>query len=253
MPDMPEETDANDEPLLTASKKLAWRSTEARVSVPRLPEAAILTHQRFLLPRRLPWRRDPAAGLFSFESRSIAGGAVTLACVRGVGAPATAVAIEELGAAGVRRLIAVDIGGSIVAGLSSGAALLVEDARACDGTSPHYTADRRVSPDDALTQRLGERLQAEGIAFSPGAVLSTDAVYRETPSMLEGARDQGVVAVDMETACVLAVAGATGIEAAAMLVVADELHNGWRPPADMVVVHSQLRRLLGAAAACLLP
>jgi uridine phosphorylase len=253
MPDMPEEKDARDEPLLTASKLLTWRSTRAGITLPRLPEAAVLTHQRSLLPRRLFWRRDPIAGLFSFDSRSIAGGAVTLACVRGVGAPATAGAIEELAATGVRRLIAVDIGGSIVPGLSSGAALLVDGALACDGTSPHYTADRRVRPDNALTQRLSERLQAAGIAFSTGAVVSTDAVYRETPSMLESARDQGAIAVDMETACVFAVAAATGIEAAAVLVMADELHDGWRPPADITVVQSQLRRLLDVATTCSLP
>jgi purine-nucleoside phosphorylase len=110
-----------------------------------------------------------------------------------------------------------------------------------------------VRPDNALTQRLSERLQAAGIAFSTGAVVSTVAVYRETPSMLESARDQGAIAVDMETACVFAVAAATGIEAAAALVMADELHDGWRPPADMTMVQSQHRRLLDLATTCLLP
>jgi purine-nucleoside phosphorylase len=113
-----------------------------------------------------------------------------------------------------------------------------------------------VLPDYALTQRLSERLQAAGIAFSTfstGAVVSTDAVYRETPSMLESARDQGAIAVDMETACVLAVAAATGIEAAAVLVMADDLHDAWRPPADITVVQAQLRHLLDAVAACLVP
>jgi uridine phosphorylase len=161
--------------------------------------------------------------------------------------------VEELAAAGVRRLIAVDIGGSIDARVTSGAIVLVEGALACDGTSPHYTPERQVRPSPALSQRLSERLTADGLAFTSASVLSTDAVFRETPSMLEDARRQGAVVVDMETACVLAVAASLGIEAAAVLVAADELHDAWHPPAGLRRVQAQLRRLLETAAACLLP
>jgi uridine phosphorylase len=245
---------AHDEPLLTAANMLAWRHAQANAPITRLPEAAILTHQRFLLPRRrLPWRRDPSSHAFSFDTRPLAHGAIILAGVRGVGAPATAIAIEELAAAGVRRLVALGIGGSIDTAVRSGEVVVVDRAIACDGTSPHYAAEPVVRPNEALTKRLGERLTAHGIPFTTAAAWSTDAVYRETPSQLDGARRQGAVIADMETACVFAVAAALGIEAAVVLVAADELQDLWRPPADMSLVQARLRGLLEAATACLLP
>jgi uridine phosphorylase len=250
---MPEETEAHAEPLLTAGKLLAWRSAQAKLPPPRLTDAAVLTHQGILLPRRSPWQRAGATRLFSFDARPIGGGTVTLASVRGVGAPATAVAVEELAAAGVRQLIALDVCGSIDASLMSGNVLLVDQAIACDGTSPHYTAKPHIHPNDRLTRRLGGRLATAGVPFRSGAVLSTDAVYRETPAMLGDALRQGAVAIDMETACVLAVAEVVGIEAAVVLVAVDELHEGWRPPADMGRVHARLRHLLDEAVACLQP
>ena len=244
---------AHDEPMLTAARMLEWRRAATNAPLPRLPEAAILTHQRFLLPRRLPWRRDPVWRYFSFDARPLAGGAVTLAAVRGVGAPATAIAIEELVAAGVHRLVAIDIAGSIDAGVRSGDAVLVESALACDGTSRHYAGERVVRASEALTRRLGGRLTADAIAFAAGGAWSTDAVYRETPAQLDQARRRGAVVADMETACVFAVAASLGIEAAAVLVAADELRDAWHPPADMQLVRNRLRTLLEAATACLLP
>jgi hypothetical protein len=56
----------------------------------------------------------------------------------------------------------------------------------------------------------------------------------------------------METGCVFAVAAALGIEAAAMLVAADELSDGWRPPGDMKGIEATVRRVFDAASACLL-
>ena len=238
--------------MLTAANVIAWRQGQAAPS-PRLPSAAIVTHQGYLFLRRGPWERRSGDRRFSFDRRSLAKGAVTLAGVRGVGAPATAIAIEELAVAGVRRLVAVDIAGSLVAGVRSGGIVLIESAIACDGTSPHYSRDRLVRGDEGLIHRLRQRLTAEGIAFSSGTVWSTDAVYRETPSKLDEAREQGAILADMETACVFAVAGALGIEAAALLVAADELHGGWRPPAEMRGVRANVHRALGAATACLQP
>jgi hypothetical protein len=57
--------------------------------------------------------------------------------------------------------------------------------------------------------------------------------------------------VDLETAAVLAVSTAAGIEAAVVLVAADELHEGWRPPADLRPIRERLRHLIRIATACL--
>ena len=247
---MPEDTDGPDQPMLTAAKLLAWRHGTAG-EVPQLPQAAVLTHQRFLLPRRMPWRRNPSLPGFSFDAHRLAGGAVILAGVRGVGAPATAIAVEELAASGVRRIIAVDVAGGIDATLPSGSTVLIESAIACDGTSPHYAGEQIIQAHEDLTVHLRERLANDGLTFVSGMVFSTDAVYRETPSMLERARRQGASLIDMETAAVFAVATSLGIEAAAVLVAADSVHDAWQPPENMSAIRVELRRLLQSATACL--
>ena len=136
---LPNEGPAQEEPLLTAARLLAWRRQGLKASPAPLPEAAILTHQGVLTPNRRPWRKASFAGLFSFEAHTLAGGALTLAALRSVGAPATAIAIEELATSGVRRLIAVDIGASIDPSVRTGDVMLLDAALVADGTSPHYT------------------------------------------------------------------------------------------------------------------
>jgi uridine phosphorylase len=192
---------------------------------------------------------------FSFAVQLVpaSDGKIVLAGCRSVGAPATAVAIEEMAVAGVEKLVAIDVAGSLSPDLRSGDVLLVERALAGDGTSPHYTSEAVVNSGESLTDSLGDLLTQNGIAYSRGCVWSTDAVYREAPSSVQAARDQGAVAVDMETAAVLAVASAMDIEASVLLVIADELSEGWRPPADMSRVHAQLRRLREAVAGWQMP
>jgi uridine phosphorylase len=241
--------------LLAAADVIAWRYRNANAPVPRLPGGAILTHQSILLGRRRPWSRDRSLDLLSFDTRLIGteSGSLVLAACRGVGAPATAVTIEELAALGVTRLVTIDIAGSLDPALHSGDVVLVDSAIAGDGTSPHYTSETRVHPEAALTDALATTLTAAGVSFTRGTAWSTDAVYRETASEVQAARNEGALLADMETASVLAVAGSLGVAAAAVLVVADELSGGWRPPSDSGLIQAQLKKLLLVAQAALTP
>jgi uridine phosphorylase len=251
MPRMLDEGHTGDEPLLTAERVLAWRAARSKRPRAELPEAALLSHQTLLLTQRRPWQRRRGIEGFSFDAEPL-GDQLTLAIVRGVGAPATAVAIEELAASGVRKLVAIDVGGSIDQGVRSGSLVLLNGAIAGDGTSPHYTPDHIVEADEELTRHLGEHLGKDGVAFTSGRAWSTDAVYRERPSQLEAARREGALIADMESACVLAVASALGMAAAVVLVAADELHDEWQSPADMALIQASLGSALAIAPTCLL-
>ena len=239
--------------LLTAAAMLDWR--RRRGSLPALPhlDGVLLTHQpglvRALTPR---WRRRSLRGL-STELRLLPGEqALAVTSDLHVGAPAMAILVEELAALGVRRLVAVDIAGSIDSALTSGSLLLASTAYAGDGTSPHYAPGAAViSANDALIQPLAVTLTQAQLNLTSGRVWSTDAPFRETQSQIEAARDQDAVAVDMETAALYASAGALGVEAAAVLVIADELSAGWSPPADMRAVEATLQRVARAALRCL--
>jgi uridine phosphorylase len=163
----------------------------------------------------------------------------------------TAVTIEELAVLGVRRLVALDLAGSIDPAVASNSVVLVEGAICADGTSMHYCSEAVMPPSARLVAALKEALRNHGVGFSRGIVWSTDAVYRETPSLIATHRSKGAIVVDMETAAVLTVSAALGIEAAAVLVVADEIGDEWRPPRDMRAVQSHLRRLVPIVVACL--
>jgi purine-nucleoside phosphorylase len=61
-----------------------------------------------------------------------------------------------------------------------------------------------------------------------GSVWSTDGIYRETRGKFQRFRDQGVLAVDMETSAVFAVAKYRKVRAASAQIISDVLtENGW--------------------------
>jgi len=147
-----------------------------------------------------------------------------------LGAPAAALALEPLVASGARDIILLGFCGSLSDPFAIGD--LVSVARACsdEGTSKHYLARRRVfSPSASLQSELEEELQASGIEFSGGKIISTDTPYRETRSWLEKSRRRGAELVDMETSAVFALAQSLGVRAASLQIVSDELGSGrWK-------------------------
>ena len=67
------------------------------------------------------------------------------------------------------------------------------------------------------------RLRSLDLSFHSGAIVSTDAPYRETSSWLDRNQKKGIDFVDMETSAVFALAEFYGIQAAALMIVSDEL------------------------------
>jgi len=213
-----------------------------------------LTHQGALARALKPRLRAKVHRGLSAELRLLPGAASSVAVTGNlhVGGPATAIIVEELVACGISTVVAVDIAGSLGAGLHSGAVVLAEGAICADGTSPHYAPASQIVPASSeLVSRLFRGLRARDIDFSHGLVWSTDAPFRETQSQLDAFREIGAALVDMETAALFATAAALGIKAASVLVVADELFGGWRPPADMAMVQSRLKQVAAVVVECL--
>lgn len=176
--------------------------------------------------RRL-WMSELRRGTFLGRELLVAGPVL--------GAPQAAMVLEKLIALGAQEVVVLGWCGSLDPGLPAGSLLLPTLAHAGDGTSPHYLGPGALPrPHPTLVSRLRRRLAAlaaegEGLIWQAGPVWSTDAVYRETPSLLGRAQAAGAVAVEMELAAALAVAAFRGIAAAGLLVVSDELLDGvWR-------------------------
>jgi uridine phosphorylase len=167
-------------------------------------------------------RKTPQGRLFHKD-----GLAVHVGCI---GAPASALALEPIFLSGAAEVLILGFCGSLVDRLRIGDAVVVTRARSDEGTSRHYLPGRRIfEADGKLTSLLEERLEAAGLAFSRGSLVSTDAPYRETTEWLEKFRLLGAEGVDMEASAVFALAEYYGIASAALMIVSDELDKGrWK-------------------------
>lgn len=148
-----------------------------------------------------------------------------------LGAPYAAMVLEKLIALGAHRVLVLGWCGSLAPQVRLGHLVLPSGAYPGDGTSLHYLADPAlISPHPGLYQLLAAHLRKNPLSWHTGKVWSTDAFYRETPSLVRSCRSQGFLALEMELAALFAVARFRGIALAALLVVSDELFDlTWKP------------------------
>jgi uridine phosphorylase len=152
-----------------------------------------------------------------------------------VGAPQAVMILEKLIALGARRVILSGWIGGLQPNLSFGDLLLPDEAVSEEGTSAHYSDERRPRPSPVLLRELQKGLQRERLLYRQGPIWTTDAPYRETVDKVKAFQSQGILGVDMETSAFFTVGAFRGIEVAALLVVSDDLsrlkwRHGFRDP-----------------------
>jgi uridine phosphorylase len=152
-----------------------------------------------------------------------------------VGAPQAVMILEKLIALGARRVILLGWTGGLHPTLSPGDLILPDEAVSEEGTSRHYSVERHSKPSFPLLQEIKTGLKREGLSFKQGPIWTTDAPYRETIDKVKAFQSQGVLGVDMETSAFFTVSTFRGIEAAALLIVSDDLsqmtwRHGFREP-----------------------
>ncbi len=204
-------------------------------SAPRLGPAAVLAATGPDLGRlrdRLGFGADPGRPLHisrlytaseSFPGLSLAGPMV--------GAPYAVMVAETLIAWGARSLMFIGWCGAIDATVAIGDLVLATSAFIDEGTSRHYLpAPRASAASSPLALRVADCCAAAQIDVHAGAVWTTDAPYRETPEQVRDYRRRGALAVEMEVSALYTVAAFRRAEAAALLVVSDDLSSlTWAP------------------------
>jgi uridine phosphorylase len=186
--------------------------------------------------RALRERRLGGSGLFLLPEA-----AVLYGCL---GAPAAVAGLEPLIASGARRILVLSFCGSLRPGIRIGDAVSVSGAAADEGTSRRYLPGRRsFRPSAGFRRKTESRLETLGLPFLTARCVSTDAPYRETPSWHRSMSGKGVGVVDMEVSAVFALAEFRGVEAAALLLVSDELFSGrWKVAAGRAVQGERIRK-----------
>lgn len=197
------------------------------------PETVVLSYQRAVAEHvranHATTAQPHAGSTWTLHALDDTGGRVAVAEGFGIGAPMTAMVMEKLVAHGTERFVVVGHVGSLQPDVGLGSAIVADSAIRDEGTSYHYLADgveARATPD--VRDRLATATDAAGETTHVGPVWTTDALYRETALEIERYRDEGVLAVDMETAAVFAVAQFHEVEAGALFTVSDHLTpDGW--------------------------
>jgi uridine phosphorylase len=151
-------------------------------------------------------------GLWGYTGLALDGEPLTVQST-GIGGPSAALVLEELCDLGLRCAVRVGTCTALGGAVAPGELVAVRAAIAADGASRALGAADRVEGDDALTSALAAR------ADRAGTVVSSDLFYDPRVDEREAWAGAGALAVDLETAAVLAVARRRGIRAAALLAV----------------------------------
>jgi uridine phosphorylase len=243
--------DLTSTPLFTAAQRLE-KISQAGLSplVPTL-NGIILLHQARVLraiSRKHHLKRVNRLPKELYLLRK-AEGTVGIVTNFGVGAPAAAVAIEELAVFGIKKLVAVGIAGGLQEEIREGNLVICERAIREEGTSHHYLLPSRYAfPSPNLACDMSNALDQMKCTWVSGSSWTTDAPYRETNRKAAKYRNERVLTVEMEAAAVFAVCKHLGIESVAAFTVADSLPGfTWQPAQDQKKITHGLVTLFEAA------
>jgi len=253
--DAPFESRQEESLVFSAKDVLALRWKHGKSPTGPPPDIAVLCYQRQLMAHiRKAYRTQKVDGFFGelYRIKSIAGQAA-VAGNFGIGAPAAVIMLEELAAFGTRQVVSIGLAGGLQPDLPAGSVVVCQAAFRDEGASRHYLpATEMVSADPDLTRHLEQALSKHEIPFRVGPAWTTDAPYRETWHKAEAFQKDGFLAVEMESAAVLAAGRALGIPVGAAFVISDSLAGGrWAPDAEpqraMHILQELLRAVLGMA------
>ena len=158
---------------------------------------------------------------------AVYGGRELTVCSTGIGSPSAAIAVEELAAVGVERLVRVGTTGALQSGIAIGDTIVATGAAKDEGTTKRYE-DVAVPavPDHETLSALVAAAEAREAPVHVGPVATDDAFYAETPDHVEAWNEASLLAVEMEAAAIFTLARRKGLAAGAVCTVDGNLVEG---------------------------
>jgi len=122
-----------------------------------------------------------------------------------IGAPFAVLVAEQLFALGCKALVSISSAGLIAADLQRPLFLVIDRALRDEGTSYHYRPSERFAfTSSSLLDAVTRRLYTAALPFHRGSSWTTDAPFRETLELIVARQEEGIIAVEMEAAALLA-------------------------------------------------
>jgi uridine phosphorylase len=150
-------------------------------------------------------------------------------------APDTAMTTEILCAAGAQSLIRIGSCGSLQEHVKIGDLVIVTGAIRGEGTTSYYVPKNfSTIADPDIVEALKAAAESLNVRHHLGWIFTTDALFQETPELIQELNEQKVTSIDMVTSTFLTIAQLRKKKAGAILAVSDEcLHGkfGFRDPA----------------------
>ncbi len=221
-------------PLLTAEDALSFKYKK----IPKLPYKNIAIIYSDKLERRFVRKLALRKAHRKFPSSRAVNLHVSDSCKMvlvkmGIGAPITALEVEELIAMGAKNFIIFGSAGGIGHGVYVGDIITPNKALRDEGVSHHYLKNSTfVEADKSLFKTISKVLKENDIQFKSGPTWTSDAPYRETRKERDAYASKGILTIEMEAAALFAVARARGARAAAVFAVSDSINkngnfSGW--------------------------
>jgi len=245
------------DPVMTAKDLLEYRRATGGLQEFLAPRVVIFAPQKSLASYVLRKYsvRQVKGFLGEFYLLKKFKGEIAISTGFGIGAPVIAGLTDEFSALGVRQFGLVGMAGALQENLSAGSLVISTGAIRGEGVSQHYLpAAEVVNTSIESLQGIGRALHTQGQLFSSGLTWTTDAPFREIRRDVLAYQKRGVLAVDMETAAMLAVAASYDLPAFAAFSIADTLANGvWQMSKDLRSAQFGLTTLFEAALQYLVP
>lgn len=225
----------DDEAVFTPSDFIRQAAENRKVPVEaiKVPRCLLLTYQRSIYKhakklidgKEIDWLYGEGQPVCVGRFNGVEVGAARF----WVGAPAAIMTLEEAIVCGAKTIFEVGLSGGLQDFLKPGDIVVVTEANRDEGTSNHYLEPGvKVEASPRLRDGLISIMKGKAARHFVGPVWTTDAVYRETRGEFRKFKSSGVLAVDMETSAIFALAKYRNVEAASAQVISDVLtETGW--------------------------
>ncbi|MGE5279158.1 MAG: hypothetical protein ACM3L6_00230 [Deltaproteobacteria bacterium] len=145
--------------------------------------------------------------------------------------PDSAIIAEILCAGKVETIIRAGSCGALDEKIKIGDIVLATGSVRGDGVTPYYVDKNFKTVCDpgvtaALEKAAADAPAGQAATVHKGGMWTTDALLRETREVVEGARKQGAIAVDMVSSALLTIAQLNNVKAASIAAVSDNLITG---------------------------